>query len=426
MKTRPNSKPNSSYASYRLTRNNFLGPSLLSQVAGVKTRSRDGKPEPPKPKPEPATDDEPLSLSDDSSDSATGDEEKGDHDEGGRAVEASKAAAKEESAPRSSKRTSPPKRNSSASRERNDNDDDEDDPFNMMSLSSQNHKRRRNTYGSSAARNIHAAPAPTRPSSSRQHKKTDSTLSPGSPKFQLPREVSIPDRSPPQPEKSREALAKGFQVPQEVNVPSPNKERSTAPAFRMPTGGDLDDSVHSSQVGNGFKEPPGLPSSSLTTKDSGSVEVSSPSSLSSVPSDLLPDNFEIDELDMSSSEREEALCPVCHAEVEWSMLEMFRSQRRQGPREKRAFCRQHKKRDAEKEWERRGYPTIDWDGFEERIRRHLPAIENLVIKGGPSYYRDILDAKIRDGKVNWRLTVTGDELDNMACGYYGSKGATKM
>lgn len=425
MKGLPKAKPDPSFASTRLTRTNYHGPPLLSQVGGVKTRQRDAKSEPQKPKPEPATDDEPISSDDESSENAVGDEEKGDHSDGGREVRTSSIPTKQESAStKLSKRTSPPKRNSSASLEHSD---DDDDPFSFMSQSSQNHKRRRNTYGGSVTRNIHAASTSARPSSSRPHnKKTDSTQSLGSTGFQLPREVPVPDKSPIRPKKSPEEIAKGFQVPQDIHIPSPRKERDAGPAFQMPTGGELEDPIHSSQAGNGFREPPDLPSSSLTTKESGFTEVSTPLSLSSVASDLFPKDFELAELDESSSELEEALCPVCHAVVEWSMLEMFRSQKRQGPREKRVFCRQHKRRDAEKEWERRGYPTIDWDGFEERIRRHLPAIEKLAIKGGPSYYRDILDAKIRDGKVNWRLTMTGDDLDNMACGYYGSKGATKM
>src|SRR5436190_2146852 len=79
------SRPDASYASTRLTRRNYAGPSLLSQVGGQSTaynnevhRSNDGAVGPDtledtqsvqnnrKKKAEPATDDEPISSSDES------------------------------------------------------------------------------------------------------------------------------------------------------------------------------------------------------------------------------------------------------------------------------------------------------------------------------------------------------------------------
>lgn len=141
------------------------------------------------------------------------------------------------------------------------------------------------------------------------------------------------------------------------------------------------------------------------------------SPLSSPPSSLPSEN----------EEPTQALCPMCKREVDPELLKAFRAQLKQRVREQQQFCASHQQDTAEKEWESQGYPTIDWDSFEERVQKHFPALEKLLVPDCSSYYRNILDSALKSGKAqNFRLTLTGDGLETMSCGYYGTKGSGKM
>ncbi|KGO47469.1 hypothetical protein PEX1_033940 [Penicillium expansum] len=123
-----------------------------------------------------------------------------------------------------------------------------------------------------------------------------------------------------------------------------------------------------------------------------------------------------------------ALCPMCHKEVDWASLELFKSQAKQRIREQVMFCESHKLRSAMDLWRDRGYPNINWDKFEERVQSYFPELEKLLVPGAFSYYRNILGTSFAPGKArNFRVTVSDDErLETMTCGYYGTMGATKM
>ncbi|KAJ5788508.1 hypothetical protein N7457_003498 [Penicillium paradoxum] len=123
-----------------------------------------------------------------------------------------------------------------------------------------------------------------------------------------------------------------------------------------------------------------------------------------------------------------ALCPLCHKEVDPMLLEIFRSQKKQRIREQVQFCESHKIHSAVEQWNERGYPTMDWENFEERVQSYFPKLEKLLVPGTFSYYRNILDASFSSGQAkNSRLRAEDDKgLEMMTCGYYGALGATKM
>ncbi|CAI7663892.1 unnamed protein product [Penicillium glandicola] len=123
-----------------------------------------------------------------------------------------------------------------------------------------------------------------------------------------------------------------------------------------------------------------------------------------------------------------ALCPMCHKEVDWPSLELFKSQPKQRIREQVLFCESHKLRSAMDLWRERGYPKIDWDGLEERVQSYFPELEKLLVPGAFSYYRNILSTSFAPGKAkNFRVRVSdGERLETMACGYYGTRGATRI
>jgi hypothetical protein len=81
----------------------------------------------------------------------------------------------------------------------------------------------------------------------------------------------------------------------------------------------------------------------------------------------------------------------------------------------------------EKEWEEKGYPTIDWEKFDERIEAHFDELEKLMVPESSSYYRNVLDTTMKSGQAkNFRLTLAGDALETISCGYYGTRGSGKM
>lgn len=124
----------------------------------------------------------------------------------------------------------------------------------------------------------------------------------------------------------------------------------------------------------------------------------------------------------------QALCPICRKEVDWASLELFKAKPKQRIREQVMFCESHKLRSAMDLWRDRGYPEIHWDGFEERVQSYFPELEKLLVPGASSYYRNILSTSFAPGKArNFRVRVDDAKtLETMTCGYYGTRGATKM
>lgn len=515
-------KPEASYASTRLTRRNYNGPHLLSQAGGRKLREdsryggvsstnsnnnnddnnsmEEGKePEAEAEKEnekttttkkayEPATDDEPLSSSDESEKSngtvssrssggtrkarpagKTLGEKLAESDAAAAAAATAAASAQAEDdnmknrrgksgkaeprqgTRRSARRSSAAAELQQSSPKRTLSDmigfDEEDDEIFPFIASSQASKRRRTiSYG--GLKNIHA-PLSSSFSKAPGSSQPEMLSSPG---FKQPRD--IPVKKPEAEERQQEES--GFKVPREIDLGSPaskkirrrrNKgaekdEDESQPAFKFPPGADVDNdvAVHSSQAGGEFKQPPGLPngsisSSSLATssaKDQHLFDLDDDDSLSSPLSSPISDLS----LELSQEEKaappappppSESLCPMCRQPVEPELLAEFMAQPRRRVRDQHRFCESHRARSAEKEYRDRGYPTIDWDTFDERIQRHFPALEKLLEPDASSYYRNILDTALKSGKAkNFRLTIAGDGLENISCGYYGTKGASRM
>jgi hypothetical protein len=178
-----------------------------------------------------------------------------------------------------------------------------------------------------------------------------------------------------------------------------------------------------------LKLPPAIPASSDPNSTLPASSLKEP-----LPMDLDVDDSPLSSLtsppSSPSSEAEEpveSLCPMCKKEVDSELLKAFRAQPKQRVREQQQFCASHQQNTAEKEWESQGYPTIEWDTFDKRVQKHFPALEKLLVPDCSSYYRNILDTALKSGKAqNFRLTLAGDGLETMSCGYYGTKGSGKM
>ncbi|KAJ9267673.1 hypothetical protein DTO021C3_7318 [Paecilomyces variotii] len=474
-------KPEASFASTRLTRSNYYGPPLLSQVGGKKVRedSKYGKgPDPEKESGEkrvfePATDDEPLSSSDEAESSAESldyGKTKSLEGKGNRSAQKSleEKLADEDAATGTGNRASPRKNNGrstavdslrdgsrkstrqhrrqSPKRTFSDligTDDEEDELFPSFMSSSQASKRRRN-IGYGGLKNVHTGSSFKVPASSMLESSQQEAPSPG---FKKPAEM--PNLDEPTKDTTSEEENSGFKVPMEIEIASPQMKkgkkkgtkRDAKPTFKIPPGSTEHDVVSHSSPSREFKHPlpfpnDGISSSSLATSSAKDRlfdlddDNSSLGSLSSVESDLLLDDQDKTVLASQHAVPEpsdEALCPMCKQRVDRDVLLDFLAQPKQRVRDQERFCESHRKESAEQEWRDKGYPTIDWEGFDERIRGHFAALEKILTPDCHSFYRNILDGEMKSGKAkNFRLSLAGEGLENMSCGYYGSKGAGKM
>jgi RTC4-like domain len=331
-------------------------------------------------------------------------------------------------------------------------------PPKKMRIGSQNH------YHSSAISNIHASA----PSTKR------------GPGFQ-----SVPDMvSPSRPSRNTRS---GIQIPDEIGLPAASDNK---PAHYVPPPADdlpdrrktrssvtshehsiklPDDILSPRTVTRGhqtFKPVPETSTtSSATTADQAPTVFSHPdssplrhsrsrsaSSLSSVGSvaSLLLTQDEKDELMKADttgqheaaaiSNTHTAQCPLCLTPVSNTHLEEFAIRHSKFPstrlpsRLQQKFCREHRVQTAEKTWQARGYPTIDWDELATiRVKRHIPAIRSILQNETPSYYRDRLVEATTQQHAKQKKSTTSRKglqrylkegvLDVVKYGYYGPLGA---
>lgn len=116
-----------------------------------------------------------------------------------------------------------------------------------------------------------------------------------------------------------------------------------------------------------------------------------------------------------------ALCPMCEEQVSEEWLQDFSKGQRMTVARQAKFCRMHKRKSAQKTWEEKGYPEIDWNNLVARIERHHDYIESLI-RGKISHFGELHLEKINTGK-NRTLLKTEDYLTP---GYYGLRGMSLM
>ncbi|PLB55163.1 hypothetical protein P170DRAFT_461093 [Aspergillus steynii IBT 23096] len=423
-------KPDSSYASNRITRRNGPKESLLSSFKGSNKNAK--KDEAP-PKPEPATDDEPISSSDEDT---KPDPESESEDEvtprgSGEKLEDKMAKISPKSdrklpsprsvkAPAKSKFGGATRKRASTGSAIQSKDDADDDLFPMWASSQPSKRRKVAGYiskGSWQSDNHIRAPGPSQAST----------------KSETPRESARTTKS---------------KAKQKAVTTSAKKEKAQKHEFKVPKGVDMDSPSPSSTTRSRpeFKAPPfppdGISSSSFATSsarepptldfDDDDSPLSTP--LSSASSTLMQQFADLDDEmlavkdELEESEPKEGFfCPMCKQAVDPELLIRFQAQPRQRIRDQQRFCESHKQQSAETEWQQKGYPSIDWDKFDDRIAGHFDYIDTLLVSESPSYFRNILDTVLKSGKAkNFKLTLSGDGLETISCGYYGTRGADIM
>lgn len=332
-------------------------------------------------RPEPAIDDAPIGSSDEEEEEeAAGDEAEVDSDldfGGTRKQKLStgdKPTGNENGSNGSELGSSQMKRARPSSFMESDAEDDKSDLFDLWG-SSQQSKRKKSSQFGNRSRSFNKAPSSSAPSSSQNSK---------------------PEPKPKKDNKKKSKKSE-FKMPREIDVSSPPRKTRAS------------------------KNPPPLPGDLgglLSGDDDDGSPLSSPAGSCSTPSSI----FELE-----SSQAKPSVCPMCKQEVDPEALMRFHAQTKSLFRDQMAFCDSHQVATAENERKSKGYPIVDWDTFDERVKSHFDDLEKLLVPGSSSYYRDILDNDLKTGKAkNFRLTLSGGGLENISCGYYGTRGSGKM
>lgn len=410
---RPRPKPDPSYASNRLTRTNKPTRHLLSNfnkpnddfaLSDDDLPGKDSK--------EPATDDEPLSSSDEASDAdvapskpKTLEEKLADGDKDAQSLP-----------PPSSGLSS---RKSALTRTSSMMDDDAEPIF----FSSQP-KRSRTTYDRSNSNSYSrtptssalSAPTPGKKSQSQNDAKKSKGKGKGKSKSKSKEDDSRSGESG-----SDSDSDSGSNTP--IDITSPEKPRAANSGFKMPSTFTME-STSNSSLGTHSSKPPQF---EVLDDDDSISPLSTPPSSPSSPSEYEPRDPKSEAGSRPASPPRRALCPMCKAEVDLSLLIQFEAQPKQRIREQQQFCASHQQHTAEKEWSAQGYPDINWELFDERAQKYFPDIEKLLVPDCTSYYRNILVTSYQSGQSkNFRLTLAGDAIETISCGYYGTRGSQKM
>ncbi len=147
----------------------------------------------------------------------------------------------------------------------------------------------------------------------------------------------------------------------------------------------------------------------------------------SIDDDSMSDISSLDEkpsreISTGPPERGPVYCPICSDPVGKETLDHFvREPSRMVFDEQMRFCTWHRRKSAQRTWDDRGYPQIDWNGLAKRIGRHHGHL-GAILKGSPCHFRRALEEQVAAGKS--RTLKKADE--RIIPGYYGLRGLQAM
>lgn len=243
-------------------------------------------------------------------------------------------------------------------------------------------------------------------------------------------------------------------VPDRIFIPQPpprivaprSQSQNNLADFKKPN--ELSSRMrHYNRLKTSFKDPtihepryriPTRPPSSSSTPSASSVFVSVPkyasSSHSSPPSSTSATEFSeikasIQNLQIISSSAAIAKCPLCYERVDRDLLQQFEDDIGVciTMRQQSKFCHLHKTQSARAEWKAKEYPEIDWRNFDRRLARFNNALDDILKRRRPSYFRGELEQHMKNGNRTLAQSMkSGSKMLGVEVGYYGPKGAMMM
>ena len=118
-------------------------------------------------------------------------------------------------------------------------------------------------------------------------------------------------------------------------------------------------------------------------------------------------------------------CPMCQVPIPPGMSLLRTEEKdKMTMRAQAAFCRQHRRFSAEKTWKERGYPEIDWESLDNRLRGYHSQIGSLLSGKSQSQSRIALEEGLGSGRHRTLRQVLGSRTEQVLVpGYYGARGA---
>lgn len=197
----------------------------------------------------------------------------------------------------------------------------------------------------------------------------------------------------------KSASRRSLRIPDANSLPTPVPTQTSPSPSKKRRSIEEDDFDHNNKKSKRFSD-------SLS-------DASSP--LSSLPADL--DEGEV-----------ETECKVCFHEVDTTLAEMYTwPSPRPTMAQKRTYCIWHKTKEAEQEWQKQSYPSIDWLNLKDKLNDYNSDLERLIDKPETSHYRQELKNKTK-GKIHSivRLQQEDDVDLDLELGFFGFRGLTMM
>lgn len=212
-------------------------------------------------------------------------------------------------------------------------------------------------------------------------------------------------------------------VKEQVRRPEPQV------TFKKPTGLDLDMFEFGSKVPEPAFKVAGGNRDGLGIDTMDAEHSSSP--LSSPRSS--PEVEEIKQLNLPAPQNytPKTECAMCGQEVDLLFKQEFEDDYLKGKpmnyKWQQRFCRRHREHEAKEMWKLRGYPKIDWQSLDRRIRRYHLHLKDCMSGARPSRHRHTMSEMVAGRTKTAVQAFNPDHADTRAStGYYGPRGRKVM
>lgn len=87
------------------------------------------------------------------------------------------------------------------------------------------------------------------------------------------------------------------------------------------------------------------------------------------------------------------------------------------------ICNKHKEAGFQEQWDKRGYPVINWGELKKRVERHHQILVDIVTNKVTSPFRDVLVSQQKETRGNAAMLLRKD-VRLQYPGYYGPRGSS--
>lgn len=242
--------------------------------------------------------------------------------------------------------------------------------------------------------------------------------------FQVPTNIHAPRRTKEvtygkKSFNSSQDAAKGakFRVAREGNVKTPDTKPARS-VFKVAKGADMFEFGQSA-----FRAPHSSAEVTERREDLGGVLSTESSPLSSAPRSS----------PLEAEKAAPAGCAICGQDYDSRLKEDFEDQFMKGRpilnyKWQQRFCRWHKEHNARLLRVERGYPDIDWEMLEVRMRTHHTHLKDVMTGSKASYRKQQLSERLK-GRSRTTMQALGNEGEvrqGALVGYYGPMGERIM